>query len=79
MNSQCCCYIRRRVGEILTKLDNLEIECDLEPILEELEELNVKMDILISKQDLCCEKIDFIYSQLPQLKCRFPRPDDDDK
>lgn len=77
MNSQCCCYIRRRVGEILTKLNNLEIECDLEPILEELEELNVKMDILISKQDLCCEKIDYIYNQLPQLRCRFPRPDDD--
>lgn len=77
MNSQCCCYICRRVGRILTKLDNLEVECDLIPILEDLAEINTKMDLLIIKQDLCCEKINSIYNQLPELKCRFPRPDDD--
>ncbi len=78
MNSQCCCYICRRVGEILTKLDNLELECDITVILEDLTEINTKIDILIQRQEACCDKINAIFTMLPELKCRFPRSNNDD-
>lgn len=65
------------IGGILTKLDNLELECDITPILEDLTEINTKIDILMQRQEVCCDKINAIFTMLPELKCRFPRPNED--